>query len=192
MTGNRYVARGISRFDLGDQSGGLSDFSQAIALRPQNATLYRTRAGGYAAAKQLEAALKDANQALRLDPDDPDSLATRAYIYGQLGNREKAVEDLRYAVRLRPGMKEAADELRRLEAGTGGTATAAASATGPRPSPAGSSDSLSYARMLDDAMAATRGQRHAEAAELVERMIRADPARSEGWSLRGVTRDGRV
>ena len=39
--------------------------------------------------------------------------------------------------------------------------------------------------MLDTATAAIRAGRTAEAGELIDQLIEADPARSEGWALRG-------
>jgi hypothetical protein len=44
---------------------------------------------------------------------------------------------------------------------------------------------LSYARLVDNATAALRAGRNAEAGELIDQLIEADPARSEGWTLRG-------
>ena len=44
---------------------------------------------------------------------------------------------------------------------------------------------LTYARMLDGTLAAIRAGRNSEAGELIDRLIEADPARSEGWALRG-------
>jgi tetratricopeptide (TPR) repeat protein len=43
----------------------------------------------------------------------------------------------------------------------------------------------SYSRLLDEATAAVGAGRFAEAGELVDQLIRLDPARSEAWSLRG-------
>jgi hypothetical protein len=62
-----------------------------------------------------------------------------------------------------------ADPPPRLEGPAGGDAA-------PRPS---------YSRLLDDATAAMGTGRFAEAGDLIDQLIRLDPARSEGWSLRG-------
>ena len=101
----------MSRFELGNRAGAISDFTEAIGLRPNDPVVYRARANAYAVTK-----VQDITQALRLNADDPDSLATRLYIYSELGQRDKAIEDLRYVVRLRPNMTEAADALKRLTA----------------------------------------------------------------------------
>ena len=58
--------------------------------------------------------------------------------------------------------------------GTGASPTAEVA---PRPS---------YPRLLDDASAAIRVGRLAEASEVIDQLIQLDPARGEGWSLRGM------
>ena len=62
----------------------------------------------------------------------------------------------------------------------GATAPPPATAVGLVPAPR-----LTYARILDGALAAIRAGRNAEAGELIDQLIEADPARSEGWALRG-------
>ncbi len=54
----------------------------------------------------------------------------------------------------------------------------------PRPAPETSRPS--YPRLLDDAVAAVRANRFNEAAEVVDQLIKLDPGRGEGWSLRGL------
>jgi tetratricopeptide (TPR) repeat protein len=177
-----FVARGASYAELGQFKSAIADLTSAIQLRPRDAVLYAARASAYVRDQQLEAALKDANEALRLQPDNADSLVLRGYVYTLLGSRDRAIEDYRYATRLRPDMKEVAEALRVLE--SGGPVSPGNGAT-PPPTPGGSGTTApSYAR-LDDARAAISAQRVIEANELIEQMIRLDPARSEGWTLRG-------
>ena len=105
-------------------------------------------------------------------------------LHSHIGNIDAAKADLAYALRLRPGQKEWMALLQRLEsanpsAGGGVGPSKAGASASPPPAPGG------YARLVDDALAAIRAQRTAEASELVDRMIRLDASRSEGWSLRG-------
>jgi hypothetical protein len=68
-----------------------------------------------------------------------------------------------------PAVAPGADPSPRMGVPAGGDAA-------PRPS---------YSRLLDDATTALGTGRFAEAGDLIDQLIRLDPARSEGWSLRG-------
>jgi regulator of sirC expression with transglutaminase-like and TPR domain len=177
-----WVVRGEIHALLQHPSNAIDDLTQAIKLRPQRATLYRERANAYVTAKQFQPALQDLNEALRLEPDEPDTLAARGMLYSHIGNMDAARADLGYALRLRPGQKEWTEFLQRLPAAnsSSGAGPSTGGTTNSPPPPAGG-----YARLLDDAVAAMRAQRTAEAGELVDQMIRLDASRSEGWSLRG-------
>lgn len=178
-----YAARASSYAELGQLKNAIADLTMAIQLRPREGLLYLGRAGAYVRDKQLEPALRDANEAVRLLPDNADSLVMRGYVYAQLGNRDRAIEDYRYATRLRPEMKEVAEALRALE--SSGSSTSGRGVTPAPAPPGGSTAAPSYERLIDDARAAIGAQRVIEANALIDQMIRLDPARSEGWTLRG-------
>lgn len=179
-----WFVRGEIHGLLQNPSAAIEDLTQAIKLRPQRAMIYLVRSNMHLAAKQYQPALRDLDEALRIDPNEPDMLAARGMIHSHIGNMEAAKADLAYALRLRPGQKEWTAFLQRIEASTpssgrgAGGSTASAPASAPPP-PGG------YSRLVDDAAAAIRAQRTAEASELVDQMIRLDASRSEGWSLRG-------
>jgi hypothetical protein len=82
-----------------------------------------------------------------------------------------------------------ADPASAPRAGNDGNAgIVATGATAPPPAPAGGlapAPRLTYARMFDGALAAIRAGRNAEAGELIDQLIETEPARSEGWALRG-------
>ena len=183
-----WVARADIQAALKNFTASIDDLTQAIKLRPQRALLYRARANMYVRANQIQPALLDLNEALRLEPDEPDTLAARGMVYSIVGNRDAARADLSYALRLRPGQKDWQTFLQRIEAerpSTGGSA-GTSSASGPAGAPASAPPPPGgYARLVDDAMAAIRAQRTAEASELIDQMIRLDASRSEGWTLRG-------
>jgi tetratricopeptide (TPR) repeat protein len=179
-----WLARAEIQAALKNFTASIDDLTQAIKLQPQRAMLYRERANAYVGAKMVQQALLDLNEALRLEPDEPDTLGSRGIVYSLVGNRDAAKADLSYALRLRPGQKDWQTLLQRLEAEGPSTAGSVGVSTpsGPAsaPPPAGG-----YARLVDDALAAVRAQRTAEATELVDQMIRLDASRSEAWTLRG-------
>ncbi len=164
---------------LKNPKAAIEDLTQAIKLRPQLAMLYRARANVHITAKQYQPALQDLDEALRIDPNEPDTRAGRGMLHSHIGNTEAAKEDLAYALRLRPGQTEWTAWLQRLETANPSRPTGGGGGTSPPPPTGG------YTRLVDDALAAIRAQRTAEASELVDQMIRLDASRSEGWSLRG-------
>jgi tetratricopeptide (TPR) repeat protein len=170
-----WFTRAVSYHAMGNHKAALDDLTEAIRLKPNSPMLLRGRAAVYRDAQQLELALRDANEALRVGPDDPEGLAIRGSIYVLLGNRDGAIADFRYALRLKPDFTDVSDALRQLEP-----------AAEPAASSGGASPGITYARLLDDTATAIRGQRYAEANELIEQMIRLDPSRSDAWALRGL------
>ena len=92
-----------------------------------------------------------------------------------------AREDLTHALRVKPSLTYVADLLKKLDANERTTSIEPPGRT----DPGVPSKSLTYARTLDDAVAAIRNQRTAEASELLDQLIRLDGDRSEAWSLKG-------
>jgi tetratricopeptide (TPR) repeat protein len=178
-----WAARGGTQNSLGRHQAATDDFTEALRLRPRSTNALIGRAVALMQQQKLDAALADVNQALRISPDEPEALGVRGAINMELGRTQQAREDLGYALRLRPELTFAADLLNRLDADARAT-PATRNPPGPEATrdPAGG---LTYARLQDDVLAAMRAQRLAEAGELVEQMIRLDPARPDGYSLRG-------
>lgn len=176
-----WAVRANAYIQLNNQTAAISDLTQAIALRPSEAGLYIARAGAYYQTKQLEPALNDANQALRLKADDPVALVTRGAIYMALNRRDSARDDLTFALRLRPGMPEATSMLNALDK----SAPASAAPLRPEPTPPAGAGNVTYARLIDQTVAALRGSRIAEANTLLDQMIGLDPSRPEAFSIRG-------
>jgi len=166
---------------LKNYTAAISDSTQAIQLRPSDSSLYILRATAYANASQFDPALDDANQALKLNPDDPDILGLRGNIYMLQGRRAAAREDLTHAIRRKPALTYVSDLLKKLDANE----PAAGTIESPGPTTGAPSQSLGYARTLDDAVTAIRNQRTAEANELLDQLIRMNADRSEAWSLKG-------
>jgi tetratricopeptide (TPR) repeat protein len=181
---NRYefwVVRASVNSSLKNYNAAVSDATQAIQLRPGDPQLLTERATAYANLNQFEHALGDTNNALKAKPEDPDLLALRGNIYLLQGRRAAAREDLNRALQLKPSLTYISDLLKKLDAGEKPTTIETTNKT----APAGASPALAYARTLDDAKAAIGRQRNAEANELLNQLIRIDPARSEAWSIKG-------
>ena len=126
-----YANRGFIESDRRDFSKAISDFDQAIRLRPNDANALNGRCWARASANiALVAALVDCNASLAVTPHDADVLDSRAFVYFRLGQFDKAVADDNAALGIAP---KAASTLyvrglakRRLGDGAGGDADLAA------------------------------------------------------------------
>lgn len=77
-TVDAFAQRGNVRLSQHDVTGAIADYTQAIALAPDRADLYRSRAGAYSRNGQGNLAHADVEKALSLDPHDGDLLRARA------------------------------------------------------------------------------------------------------------------
>ena len=62
-----FLHRGYCLFQLGENTGAVSDFTQSLALQPNSSRAYLARALALAASAQNAKALSDASEALRRD-----------------------------------------------------------------------------------------------------------------------------
>ena len=78
---NAYFERGLAKIELGDYSGAVLDFDEAIALDDTSGDYYRERAKAYALMnRNLEDAADDLARALELNPEDVKALNNRGCI----------------------------------------------------------------------------------------------------------------
>jgi ankyrin repeat protein len=80
----------------------MADFTKAIELGPQAASVYAFRAGAYSQINDLDHAIADYDSAIRIEPDNAESYAFRGCAYSQKGNYDKALADFKEALRLNP------------------------------------------------------------------------------------------
>jgi len=97
-----YQQRGESRFQLGDFSGAVSDFSNAIQRDAQNAEVFIDRGNAYAALGDLDRALQDLGRAIDLAPSSPDGHESRGVVLIRMGKTVESLADLNQALKLDP------------------------------------------------------------------------------------------
>ncbi len=105
-----YFHRSRLKHQLGFQrDSSLADINTAIAIAPDNAELYASRAYIKANTFDLEAdkinhedAIKDLDQAIELDPTNPEFFRQRGFSKSQLGATLAAAEDFDKAISLDP------------------------------------------------------------------------------------------
>ncbi len=77
---NGHLYRGLMRQQMGDWQGAIDDFTQAVAINPQDAQCLVSLAQGYAARGEHELALVTLERALTIDPQNPAAYVERAQI----------------------------------------------------------------------------------------------------------------
>src|SRR5258708_28720760 len=76
-----YFNRGKEKLKSGNWKEALSDFTEAIKLRPDIAVGYRFRAYAHADSGNVARAIADLDEAIRLKPDDAQSYFDRAQYF---------------------------------------------------------------------------------------------------------------
>ncbi|MBV8556446.1 MAG: tetratricopeptide repeat protein, partial [Planctomycetaceae bacterium] len=158
LSAELYRLRGLARVGRDDFAGAVEDYTQALALHPDDpAEVHRDRGWSHLFAHAFEMALRDFEAVLRLNPKDPDGLAGRAAVRVRLGLLREAVADAEASLRL------AGPSPRRLyiAAQTYTLASARAAAEVARRGRPASRDSLAY---------------EARAADLLQQALERTPA----------------
>jgi len=97
-----FQIRGLARAKLDDYPGAISDYTQALTLRPGDSLTHAYRGWVYLVQDALRPALHDFQTAIRLDADNADAYNGRGYVRVRLGDTGGAVEDAEEALRRGP------------------------------------------------------------------------------------------
>lgn len=108
-----YNNRGVAHGEAGDFGPAIADYSQALALRPDDATTIRNlrvahvRRGEVSfASGAYDAARADFDRAIELEPDHYLAYQRRGELFAELGRTDEAVAELEQAAMLNPGDPE--------------------------------------------------------------------------------------
>jgi lipoprotein NlpI len=103
----KYVTRGVLALVSREWDDALTNFDQAIALNPQNASAHAGHGRVQQAKGDLAGALEDYSQAIQLKPDFAPAYVFRAEIENEQGATNVAMADLNQAIALKPDGAEA-------------------------------------------------------------------------------------
>jgi tetratricopeptide (TPR) repeat protein len=95
-----FFARGVDKQNQGDYNGALSDYAQAIKLKPDFADAYHGRGKALSALGDKQAAIADFDQAIKLNPDFAPTFFNRGITYLDLNNNQFAITDFDQAIKL--------------------------------------------------------------------------------------------
>ncbi len=108
-----YNNRGVAHGEAGNFDPAIADYSQALALRPDDSTTIRNLRVAHVRRGELEfasgaydAAVADFGEAIALEPEHHLAYQRRGEVYTELGLLDRAIVDLEQAVMLSPGDSE--------------------------------------------------------------------------------------
>ncbi len=99
--------RAISRCRNTDFQAAISDFDQAVQLKPGWAEAFYNRGLAYSCLKQYQKAVEDYTESLKLSPNNANAFNNRANAYFKLGEHQKAIDDYDRALQIQPNLPEA-------------------------------------------------------------------------------------
>lgn len=102
----RYIRKGIARYTAHDYAGAISEYTQAILRKPNDAA-YSHRAQARLALQDYQGALEDCELALQYNPNHAEAYSNRGKARYFLGDKAGAIEDCNRAIELNPESVEA-------------------------------------------------------------------------------------
>lgn len=102
-----YEARGVARYNLGDQNGAMQDFERVKAMAVDSPVTDTYRVRIMFQNGQLRPALREVDKLLRRNPNAAALLLLRAELRRVKGDRTNALEDVEQVLKQRPGAVEA-------------------------------------------------------------------------------------
>ena len=102
-----FLASGNKKCSESDFEGAITDYSQAIRLKPDFAEAYNSRGKVKAFLGDIQGALADYNQAIRLKPDYAQAYYNRGNAKDDLGDKQGAIADYNQAISLKPDYAQA-------------------------------------------------------------------------------------
>ena len=102
ISAETYFMWGYTKYSLGDYKGAITDYTQAIRLKPDYATAYYNRGVAKGDLGQHFAAIADYDIAIRLNPDDAWAYNNRGVAKDHLGQHFAAIADYDIVIRLNP------------------------------------------------------------------------------------------
>jgi len=109
MKAEEWFSRAYEKVEQGDLKGGIADYTQAIALKPNDAYAYHLMRGlAHYNLGDKQAAIADYNKAIELKPDLAEAYNHRGIAHDNLGDQQAAIADLNKAIALKPDLAVAA------------------------------------------------------------------------------------
>nr|WP_242016896.1 tetratricopeptide repeat protein [Trichocoleus sp. FACHB-46] len=97
-----YFQRAATRYEIGDKSGAIADYTQVLQIDPHNDVAYTNRGVARYDLGDSAEAMADFDQAIQRNPDNSVAYCNRGFICAELGDKLGAIEDYSQAIALSP------------------------------------------------------------------------------------------
>ncbi|MBW4491037.1 MAG: tetratricopeptide repeat protein [Trichocoleus desertorum ATA4-8-CV12] len=97
-----YFHRAATRYEIGDKSGAIADYTQVLQIDPHNDVAYINRGVARYDSDDPSGASADFDQAIRLNPDSSVAYSNRGFVCAELGDKLGAIEDYSQAIKQSP------------------------------------------------------------------------------------------
>jgi len=109
-----FYNRGVSYFDKDMLDQAIADYTEAIALNPNDSSAYYNRGIAYRHKGNIDQAISDYTSAIAIEPDHAHAYYNRAGLYESRDQRDLAIADYRQSLRYEPGDADSINALKRL------------------------------------------------------------------------------
>lgn len=106
MSAAEYINRGDSLFAKQDYKAAIADYTQALAINPENEYAYLYRGMAHSFLGEQQAAIADYTQAIQINPDNAALYLRRGEAFLALKDKQAAIKDYQKAVDLYKVQKE--------------------------------------------------------------------------------------
>lgn len=97
-----YFNRAVTRYDLGDLSGAIADYTEVLRIDPSDDVACNNRGLARYDLGDHPGALADFSQAIAINPKNIRAFCNRGLLYGEMGDRLRAIEDYTCAIEINP------------------------------------------------------------------------------------------
>lgn len=97
-----YWNRAVTRYELGDKTGAIADYSHMLSLSPEDAITYNYRGIAHYDTQNLDAALADFSESIRLQPHQSAVYCNRGFVRAEQGDLWGALDDYASAIQRAP------------------------------------------------------------------------------------------
>jgi len=97
-----YINRGAARRELGDYKGAIDDYTQAVKIAPESASVYYERGGARRELGDYKGAIDDYTQTIKISPEFASAYYERGGACRELGDYKGAIDDYTQAIEISP------------------------------------------------------------------------------------------
>ncbi|MEB3189670.1 MAG: caspase family protein [Snowella sp.] len=107
ITATAFNSSGVNKYNARDYQGAISDFNQAIKLKPDDAIVYYNRGASKRKSGDYQGAIADYSQAIKLKPDFAVAYNNRGFVKYNLKDYQGAIADYDQAIKIKPDYTDA-------------------------------------------------------------------------------------